>query len=117
MSDKRVITQRRLSVLVAARAKVERLRQALKREESLAESLERSVVEMLVIDATVEPGRYSAGLQTKMGNCTPKWKELYIGHMQAEHGTPEAVTEEKARALYPAQSKTVLNVVDTKARP
>lgn len=109
--SKEVITQRRLAVLMAQREKLKTLELAVKVAEKELGAQERTVMAMLLADATVEPGKWSAGMETKQGNCTPKWKELYIGHMRAAHDEPEAAVEERARALYPAQSKTVLVVV------
>lgn len=106
-----VITQRRLAMLMAAREKRKAIEASLKECDELLGTAERGIMTMLLDGAEVEPGKYSAGMETKMGNCTPKWKDLYIEHMTMEHEVPAVEVEAKARALYPAAQKTVLVVV------
>lgn len=106
-----VVRQAKLGLLMSLRKRVkDHIREAEKLGEN-AGRMEREVMAMLLADGTVEPGKWSAGMETKTGNCTPKWKDLYIEHMTMEHEVPAVEVEAKARALYPATQKTVLVVV------
>lgn len=111
MADSKKVTQRRLAVLMAKRELVKEHQKEADRFAKEVGDMEREVMSMLLDGADVEPGKWSAGMEAKLGNCTPKWKELYIEHMTMEHEEPAVVVEARAKALYPAAQKTVLVVV------
>lgn len=116
MDDRDRVTQRQLTVLMALRRQY---KEAKKQADELGKRLdesEKAIVTALVMSGLpVESGRYAAGLERVMGKCAPPWKDVHLTHMHAEHEVPLSVAEERVRALFPAQEKLVLVVVDTKA--
>jgi chromosome segregation ATPase len=97
-----VITELELVGIETTRMQLSDLRKQVRKAEAKLEQSEKSVIDRLKAGAQVLGSR-TAAIQAGVGPCRPKWQELHIKHMEAEHGQAAALTEQKAKEAYPAK--------------
>lgn len=108
-----VVTQVELMTYETTKAQLVALNKRLKEEKAKLEQMEADLIARLKSGAKVS-GDYNAAVESGSGRCSPKWKDEYIAHFEAEHGETAAAIELRVKEKYPATHYDVL-VITKKA--
>lgn len=105
-----IVTQTSLRRYARIEVQLTALNAQVKELEQQQSVVEVQITKLLETGATVEPGRYSAVLNSVDGRRSPPWKDLYLTHMVEIHDSYREHEENRVLAEHPAKKKIVLVV-------
>ena len=108
----KTVTETELLVVESARANVAWLKSQIADAERNLADLEADIVAKLEAGFSVRSRNLTAAIQETVGARRPEWKDLYLAHMEDEHGKPRKNEEQRVLAMTagkPSQKLVILH--------